>query len=190
MDKNKVLELVKPKLTAARFAHTERVVETALELARLYDVNQEDTILAAALHDYAKYRDVNEMANIIKEHQLPLDLLSYHHELWHGPVASILIETELSIANEAVQSAIFWHTTGSEGMTELEKVIYLADYIEPGRDFAGIETVRKKAYEHLNEACFLAVRNTIQFLAGREYLIYPETLKMYNDLKRKLEETI
>lgn len=189
MDKIDALQTVKPHLTASRFAHTERVTETALVLAERFDVDKEETMLAAVFHDYAKYRDLDEMAQIIRKHQLPNDLLSYHHELWHGPVASILVETELNIYNPAVKDAIYWHTTGHALMTKLEKIIYLADYIEPGRNFAGLDVVRKQAASNLNEACFMAVRNGMKFLLENERLIYPETLNMYNDLKRKLEES-
>ncbi|MBM7541698.1 bis(5'-nucleosyl)-tetraphosphatase (symmetrical) YqeK [Amphibacillus cookii] len=189
MDKSSALKAVKPHLTASRFAHTERVTETALILADRFEVDKGETVLAAIFHDYAKYRDLDEMAQIIRKHQLPNDLLSYHHELWHGPVASILVETELNINNPAVKEAIYWHTTGHASMTKLEKIIYLADYIEPGRDFEGLDAVRKQAESNLNEACFMAVRNGMRFLLENERLIYPETLNMYNDLKRKLEES-
>lgn len=189
MDKEQALKLVKPHLSQKRYQHTKRVLTTALELAQRYDVDEEETMLAAVFHDYAKYRPLDEMSHIIKQNDLPLDLLSFHHELWHGPVASILVETEIGITNQQVKDAIYWHTTGRGNMSELEKVVYLADYIEPGRSFPGLSLIQQKAKEDLDEACFMAVRNTIQFLLERERLIYPETINMYNHLKRILEES-
>ena len=189
MDKEQALKLVKPHLSQKRYQHTKRVLTTALELAQRYDVDEEETMLASAFHDYAKYRPLDEMSHIIKQNELPIDLLSFHHELWHGPVASILVETEIGITNQRVKDAIYWHTTGRGNMSELEKVVYLADYIEPGRSFPGLSLIQKKAKEDLDEACFMAVRNTIQFLLERERLIYPETINMYNHLKRILEES-
>lgn len=189
MDKEQALKLVKPHLSQKRYQHTKRVLTTALELAQRYDVDEEETMLAAVFHDYAKYRPLDEMSHIIKQKELPIDLLSFHHELWHGPVASILVETEIGITNQRVKDAIYWHTTGRGNMSELEKVVYLADYIEPGRSFPGLSLIQKKAKEDLDEACFMAVRNTIQFLLERERLIYPETINMYNHLKRILEES-
>lgn len=188
MDKDQVLKLVKPHLNETRYDHTERVMETAITLADVFQVNQEEAMLAAVFHDYAKYRPLKEMVQIIKDFQLPEDLLSFHHELWHGPVASILVETELGIDNQAIKDAIYWHTTGHGQMTNLEKIIYLADYIEPGRHFPGLDIIRKVATKNLDEACFMAVRNSMTFLLSRERLIYPETLNMYNQLKRNLEE--
>jgi len=188
MDKNQALKLVRPHLNQTRYEHTERVMQTALQLAKIYHVDQHEVMIAAIFHDYAKYRPLEEMAQIIKDHGLPSDLLDFHHELWHGPVGSILVETELGIDNQAIKEAIFWHTTGHSQMTKLEKIIYLADYIEPGRSFPGINLIRKKAQESLDEACFMAVKNSISFLLSRERLIYPATLNMYNHLKRKMEE--
>lgn len=189
MDKDQALKLVKPHLIQTRYEHTERVMQTALTLAEIYQINQKEAMLAAVFHDYAKYRPLEEMIQIIKDYQLPDDLLSFHHELWHGPVASILVETELKIENQAIKDAIYWHTTGHGQMSGLEKIIYLADYIEPGRDFPGLDAIRKTAIENLDEACFMAVRQSMNFLLSRERLIYPETLNMYNQLKRKLEES-
>lgn len=189
MDKSEALLLVKPHLKTSRYHHTKRVLETALNLAAIYDIDQTDTMLAAIFHDYAKYRSIDEMKEIIITYQLPNDLLSFHHELWHGPVGSILVDKELGVDRQEVKDAIYWHTTGHAQMTDLEKIIYLADYIEPARKFKGIEAIRKKARENLDEACFMAVRNGMHFLIERKRLIYPETLNMYNDLKRKMEES-
>lgn len=189
MDKNEALKIVRPHLNQTRYDHTKRVLKTALTLADIFDINRKETMLAAIFHDYAKYRPLDEMIEVIKTNHLSLDLLSFHHELWHGPVASILVEKELGIENPAIKDAIYWHTTGHASMTDLEKVIYLADYIEPARKFTGIEMIRKTAVEDLGEACFMAVRNSMRFLIERERLIYPETLNMYNDLKRQLEES-
>ncbi|WP_440895908.1 bis(5'-nucleosyl)-tetraphosphatase (symmetrical) YqeK [Amphibacillus sp. Q70] len=189
MDKDQALKLVKPHLIQTRYEHTERVMQTALTLAEIYQIDQEEAMLAAVFHDYAKYRPLEEMIQIIKDYQLPDDLLSFHHELWHGPVASILVETELNIGNQAIKEAIYWHTTGHGQMSPLEKIIYLADYIEPGRDFPGLDMIRKTAIENLDEACFMAVRQSMNYLLSHERLIYPETLNMYNQLKRKLEES-
>ncbi|HHU20088.1 MAG TPA: HD domain-containing protein [Bacilli bacterium] len=189
MDKEQALKLLKPHLNQTRYDHTKRVLQTALTLANIYQVDRNDTMLAAIFHDYAKYRPLDEMIEIIKTNYLPVDLLSFHHELWHGPVGSILVDKELGIEKQSIKDAIYWHTTGHGQMNNLEKIIYLADYIEPGRHFSGLDLIRKKAVENLNEACFMAVRNSMKFLVERERLIYPETLNMYNQLKRKLEES-
>lgn len=188
MDKKRALKLVKPHLNKKRFEHTKRVIELAVKLAKLYQVDQQDAMLAACFHDYAKYRPREEMIEIMEEHNLPKDLLEFHPELWHGPVGSILVKTELGIDNHAVRDAIYWHTTGHGRMTALDKIIYLADYIEPERNFKGIDRIRKQATKNLDKACFMSVKTHIEFLLRRERLIYPETLNMYNNLISRMEE--
>lgn len=187
MNRNEALSLVQPHLKQSRFEHTIRVVDTALELAPIYNVDVKKAELAAVFHDYAKYRDKNEMERWIINEALPKDLLQYHHELWHGPVGAMMLERELGITDQDVLSAIRWHTTGQANMTMLEKVIFIADYIEPGRQFPGVDEVREKVKDDINLACFLASRNTIQFLMSKGQSIYPDTFHAYNDLLNKIQ---
>ncbi|WP_226036965.1 bis(5'-nucleosyl)-tetraphosphatase (symmetrical) YqeK [Aquibacillus saliphilus] len=182
MDRNEALSLVEPHLKKPRFEHTKRVADTAINLARLFGEDIKDTDLAAIFHDYAKYRDKEELKRWILTESLPKDLLSYHHELWHGPVGAILVKRELGVENEQVLSAIHWHTTGKAGMSKLDKIIFLADYIEPGRQFPGVDEVREQADKNLNVACWMASRNTIEFLMKKNQPIYPDTFHAYNDL--------
>ncbi|MRH43056.1 HD domain-containing protein [Aquibacillus halophilus] len=182
MDRSEALTLVEPHLTKARFEHTKRVAETATKLAKMYGHDTIQADLAAIFHDYAKNRNKDELRQWIVKESLPQHLLSYHHELWHGPVGAILVKKELGIDNEAVLSAIRWHTTGKAGMSLLDKIVFLADYIEPGRQFPGVEEVRTVADNDLNLGCWLASRNTISFLMSKNQPIYPDTFHAYNDL--------
>src|SRR5690606_19038212 len=139
-------------------------------------------------HDYAKFRDKQEMANIIRlADDIPKDLLNYHHELWHAPVGAYLVKQEVGISDNETLDAIRYHTTGRVGMTRLEKVIYLADYIEPGRKFPRVEEVRHLAKQNLDHAVKLALLNTIRFLEGQKLMVYPLTKLAYQDLKTKEE---
>lgn len=180
-------KVVKPHLTKNRYEHTLRVAETAVELAAIYNVSKDKAELAAIFHDYAKYRSLEEMRRIISNNNmLPKDLLHYHHELWHGPVGSILIELEYGITDKAIKEAIFYHTTGRANMTNIELVIFVADYIEPGRSFPGLEEVRIAAKDNLIKAAWLASRNTISFLMSKADRIYPDSFHAYNDLTKRL----
>lgn len=193
MNAEKAKEIVKPHLTEARYEHTLRVAQTAVALAERYKESAE-TIkkieLAAIFHDYAKYRPLEEMKRLIEESTLPKDLLLYHHELWHGPAASLLIEREYGIYDRNIQLAIRYHTTGRANMSSFEMLIFIADYIEPGRSFPGVEEVRQKATEDLTLACWMAARNTIQFLMSKGSTIYPDSFHAYNDLTRQKLEVI
>ncbi|WP_087971738.1 bis(5'-nucleosyl)-tetraphosphatase (symmetrical) YqeK [Oceanobacillus rekensis] len=186
MEIDLAIEKVKPHLTDARFKHTLRVVDTAVKLAQTYHESAVKAELAAVFHDYAKYRPLREMEHWIKKSTLPKDLLKYHSELWHGPVGALLVEAEHGITDCEIQDAIHYHTTGRANMSKLDKVIFLADYIEPGRNFPGVEEVREMAELDLTKACWMASKNTISHLMGKNAAVYPDTFYAYNDLTRQL----
>lgn len=188
MEREEALKLVKIQLTDHRYQHTLGVMETAIALAKQYGGDEQKAELAAIFHDYAKFRPKAEMKEIIIEQGFPQNLLEYNSELWHAPVGAYLTEKEAGIIDPEVLEAIRFHTSGRPGMTLLDKIIYLADYIEPGRHFPGVEEVRNVAKENLDKALIMAVKNTIIFLLKKNQTVYPETFYTYNDLIRKLED--
>ncbi|MFC3039124.1 bis(5'-nucleosyl)-tetraphosphatase (symmetrical) YqeK [Virgibacillus xinjiangensis] len=179
-------EQVRPLLTKDRYDHSLRVAETAVVLAERYGVPADKAELAAVWHDHAKYRPKEELKHFIANSSLPQDLLEYHHELWHGPVGALLLEDEYGLKDRDIQNAVHYHTTGRANMTKMEMVIFLADYIEPGRAFPGVQEVREAAGTDLVRACWMAAKNTIHFLTNKQALVYPDTFHAYNDLTRKL----
>ncbi|PEA56445.1 phosphohydrolase [Bacillus pseudomycoides] len=180
MDRKRALEIVKQQMHEKRYIHTIGVMETAIELAKQYGVDEKKAEMAAIFHDYAKCRPISEMEEIIKREHLPKDLLLYNKELWHAPVGAYLVEQEVGITDADILQAITYHTSGHEQMTMLDKVIYVADYIEPGRKFPGVEEARKLAREDLNQALLYALKHTIQFLMEKNQTIYPLTFQTYN----------
>ncbi|QKY69516.1 bis(5'-nucleosyl)-tetraphosphatase (symmetrical) YqeK [Lentibacillus sp. CBA3610] len=186
MKTDEAISIVKPHLKQERFDHTLRVAETAEELAGIYDEDVEKVRLAAILHDYAKYFPLDKMKQIIEESELPNDLIDYHHELWHGPAASVIIKQEHGVTDPDIRNAIRYHTTGRAGMSKMETILFVADYIEPGRSFPGVEEVRSTAKTDLNRAAWMALRNTIQFLVGKHVTVYPDTFHAYNDLTLRI----
>ncbi|MFC0522537.1 bis(5'-nucleosyl)-tetraphosphatase (symmetrical) YqeK [Pontibacillus salicampi] len=187
MERNEALDILKPQLKQERYDHTVRVMETAIQLAQTYNVDVKKTEIAAIFHDYAKNRPLDELKRWIKSTYLPKDLLHYHHELWHGPVGAKLVEKEVGIHDREILDAIQYHTTGRAHMTMLDKVIFLADYIEPGRKFPGLEEVRKAAWEDINKGCWLASQNTVSFLMSKSQPVYPETFHAYNAFTRMVK---
>ncbi|WP_261129562.1 bis(5'-nucleosyl)-tetraphosphatase (symmetrical) YqeK [Bacillus sp. Marseille-Q3570] len=185
MTKDEALKIVREQLTEHRYQHTIGVMDTAVELAERFGADSEKARMAAIFHDYAKFRSKEEMKRIIKEQNLGEDLLRYGSELWHAPVGAYLVEKEAGMEDEEILQAISSHTSGRVGMSMLEKIIFLADYIEPGRHFPGVEDVREAAKENLNEAVKQSLMNTITFLMKRNQLVFPETLYTYNDIVRQ-----
>ncbi|WP_019154590.1 bis(5'-nucleosyl)-tetraphosphatase (symmetrical) YqeK [Robertmurraya massiliosenegalensis] len=182
MNRNEALAIVKPHLTDHRYEHTIGVMETAILLARKYGAEEQKAESAAIFHDYAKFRPKDEMKQIIIEEKMSPELLQYNSELWHAPVGAFLVKKEVGITDIDVLDAIKYHTSGRVGMTLLEKVIYLADYIEPGRRFPGVEEVRELAKDDLQLALIKAVQNTIFFLMKKNQPVFPDTFHTYNDL--------
>lgn len=187
MDREKALEIVKAQLTEHRYIHTLGVVETAIELAVRYHADRDKAELAAIFHDYAKFRPKDEMREIVKQQGMPESLLHYGTELLHAPVGAYLVEQEAGITDPEILSAIANHTTGRVGMNTLEKIIFLADYIEPGRKFPGVDDVRELAKIDLNQACIQALKNTMIFIMKQNQLIYPETVHAYNSLLAQIK---
>jgi predicted HD superfamily hydrolase involved in NAD metabolism len=187
MNREKALRIVREQLTERRYIHTIGVMDTSIELAKKYGVDENKAELAAIFHDYAKFRDKEEMRNIILEQNMPQDLLAHHDELWHAPVGAYLVEKEVGITDKDVLEAIKCHTSGKINMTTLDKVLYVADYIEPGRDFPGVEEVRESAKASLDIAMIQAMKNTISYLLKRNQPIYPDTFHAYNDMTMKVK---
>jgi predicted HD superfamily hydrolase involved in NAD metabolism len=187
MERHEALEIVKKQLTEHRYQHTIGVMETAVALAEQYGADVKKAELAAIFHDYAKFRPKEEMKQIILEQNMPKDLLLYNSELWHAPVGAYLVEKEVGINDAEILDAIRYHTSGRPNMTLLEKVVYLADYIEPGRIFPGVDEVRELAKQDLNKALIKALQNTIQFLMNKNQAIYPDTFYTYNSLIMELK---
>ncbi|WP_078413840.1 bis(5'-nucleosyl)-tetraphosphatase (symmetrical) YqeK [Priestia abyssalis] len=182
MDRERALALVKEQLTEHRYIHTIGVMETSIELAERYGGDVKKAELAAIFHDYAKFRSKEEMKQIILEQNMPKDLLVHNMELWHAPVGAYLVEKEAGITERDVLDAIRYHTSGRPNMTLLEKIVYVADYIEPGRVFPGAKEVRELARQDLDKALIQSLRNTIMFLLKKNQMIYPDTIFTYNSL--------
>ncbi|MCY7815245.1 bis(5'-nucleosyl)-tetraphosphatase (symmetrical) YqeK [Bacillus haynesii] len=182
MKREEALACVQEQLTEQRYIHTVGVMETAVKLAERFGADVKKAETAAIFHDYAKFRPKEEMKQIILDGGGPLEVLDFHHELWHAPAGAALVKTEVGITDEDILSAIRFHTSGRPNMTLLEKVIYVADYIEPGRRFPGVEEVRTLAEEDLDLALIQALKNTITFLISKNQAVYPETVATYNAL--------
>ncbi len=188
MNREKYLQITKQQLPKSRWDHTLRVVDTAQILAEQYRVDKELVDISSILHDYCKFWTAEELIFAIKRYKLPTDLLLYNQELWHGPVAAVIAETELGIIHSEIIDAITYHTTGRPAMGLVEKVVFLADYIEPARQFPGVDEVRRLAKHSLDHAIMLALEQTISFLTSRGLKVYPltiQTLQYYHEQLRE-----
>ena len=180
MEPSQMLEKVKERLPANRFTHVLGVVDTAIELAKEFNVSESKAEIAAILHDVAKFSNRDWMKSIIVSEKMDPLLLEYHAELWHAPVGAYLATTEFGVEDEDVLNAIRYHTTGREAMSDLEKIVYIADLIEPNRKFSGVEEMRQLKDRGLDVMMEASVKHSIEFLVSKNQPVFPDSLKCYN----------
>lgn len=185
MEREALLSAIKDRMPEKRYIHTIGVMETAIRLAHQYGENQKKAEIAAILHDIAKYADVEWMKKVVIDQQLDARLLDWDAEILHGPVGAWIAQTEFHINDEAILNAIRYHTTGRANMTKFEKIIFVADMIEPNRKFHGVEELRAFADVNLDDAFRACVTHTLSFLIASQQAIYPVSIECYNSLMRE-----
>jgi len=187
MDREQLMDEVRRQMPEKRWLHTVGVIRASVELANRFGADPAKAELAAILHDLAKYWPVEEQVRVLRRASLPPgfaadDLLPYDAALLHAPVAAFVAETEYGVDDPEVLDAIRWHTTGRERMTLLDKVVCLADYIEPGRDFPGVDRIRRLAETDLEAALVAGFDSTISFLLQKGKKLFPLTVLARNGL--------
>lgn len=185
MERATLLAAIKPRMPEKRYIHTVGVMETAIALAASYGEDTKKAELAAIIHDVAKYADLSWMKQIVVDEKLDQRLLEWNAEILHGPVGAVIARTEFGITDEDILNAIRHHTTGRVNMSKLEKIVYVADMIEPNRKFEGVERLRGIANEDIDEAMKACVLHTLSFLIATGQPIYPLSIECYNDLMRE-----
>ncbi|EIW14056.1 bis(5'-nucleosyl)-tetraphosphatase (symmetrical) YqeK [Lactiplantibacillus pentosus] len=171
---------VAAQLTDSRYQHCLRVEQTARKLAAANGVDVELAGIAGLLHDYAKQRDDATFIDLIKSRGMAPDLVAYGNGVWHGYVGAELIKDELHIYNEAILNAVRLHTVGAPYMTKLDQIIFMADFIEPARDFPGVDEARKATAESLAAGVRFQIQHTLAYLIQKGAPVYPQTLATYN----------
>lgn len=168
-----------------RKEHTFSVVQTAVNLARKYDADVSRVEMAGLLHDYARNFDNKELLEIVKNNNIEIDEWEKEiPELLHSPVGAFLAKKEFKIRDQEILNAIRYHTIGRPKMCLIEKIIFVADVIEPNRDFPGVDLIRKKLEEDLDKAVILVCDYTIKYNIKRNRIIHPNTLLTRNSLLR------
>lgn len=164
-----------------RYYHTLGVAFTAASLAMKHDVPMLKAQVAGLLHDCAKCLPDEKLISICNKNKLEIsEVESRNPYLLHGKVGAFLARTEYQIEDEDILNAITYHTTGRPRMSKLEKIIFIADYIEPGRKNApNLAEVRKLAFEDLDGAMLKILGDTLEYLKSGKGEIDPLTQKTY-----------
>ena len=179
MDIESMEEKLRGMLTPKRYIHSLGVMETAVEMAVIFGVDPEKAKLAGLLHDCAKDIDKNKMIPLCKELGVPLDATKKEQKgLIHADLGAKMLETEFGISDPEIMDAVKYHTLGRENMADLEKILYLADCIEPNRKpFEGIEELRRLSKINLNCAMLFAIERSIEYIQHKHKRLHSQTLQ-------------
>ena len=181
VDIKKIRKKMEKTLDPKRFENTLGVAYTAAALAMCYEVDINKAQTAGLLHDCAKCMSNEKKLLICEKHHIPVnDVEKKNPFLLHAKVGSYLAMKQFCIHDQDIINAILNHTTGRPGMSQLEKIIYIADYIEPGRKQApNLTQVRRMAFQDLDKALLQILGDTLKYLNSIDSPIDPMTQKTY-----------
>jgi predicted HD superfamily hydrolase involved in NAD metabolism len=168
--------LARSRLSDKRYGHTVRVADTAAELARIHGLDENRARLAGLIHDAAREHGYEEFLRLAEEWNLPVgEPERQSPKLLHGPVAAELARRELGVGDEGVLEAVRVHTTAKPGMEPLALALYVADKIEPARDYPSVGRLRRLAREDLRVATTESLRRAIDYNEGRGKDVHPSS---------------
>ena len=182
------LKLVK-ELDEPRYQHTLGVMYTAASMAMRYGEDIEKTLIAGLLHDCAKCIPGQMKISMCEENGIEISDIEYQNAgLLHAKLGAYVACKEYGVEDEDILMSIRSHTTGRPGMSLLEKIIYIADYMEPGRkELPNMKDVRKLAFEDIDKCLFKILKDSLVYLKSRDYAIDPMTEETYNYYKAIME---
>ena len=180
-DEKQMEEYLNSNLKESRYKHSLSVRGTAVELAQKYGEDEFKARLAGLVHDCAKNMNHEEIMAIVEENGYNIDMVSRNNpELLHGLAGAIIAKNVMGIEDEDILNSIAYHTTGRKSMSLLEKIIYIADYVEPLRNFPGVDKLRETVYRDLDEGLLLAFNNTIAYVMSLGQLLHSDTIDARN----------
>jgi predicted HD superfamily hydrolase involved in NAD metabolism len=178
---------LKKNLNSHRYEHSLSVRDTAVELSTYLKEDTEKAKIAGLIHDCAKNMEDKEIINIIRKSGYNVDEVEENNpNIMHGLAGSIIAKDIMGVYDQDILNSIAFHTTGRKNMSSLEKIIYIADYIEPKRNFPGVESLRELTYINLDEALLMSFDNTLRYVIERKQLIHYKTIEARNYLMTKL----
>ena len=185
----KIRKTLEGELKPERFTHTLGVAYTATSMAMVFDADIDKALIAGLLHDCAKCMSHDDQIKLCKKNNIELsDIEKKNHSLLHAKVGMYLARTKYDVYDTEILNAIRWHTTGKEDMSLLEKILYIADFIEPGRKpLEGMDIIRKEAFTDLDKCLAHILHDSVIYLQtiGKEidnstmdaYLFYKKYYK-------------
>lgn len=187
---------LKENLSPRRYVHSVNVMMSAVKLAERYGADAETAAMAGLLHDCARDIKGDEIFALCSRYGIEVDEISaLRPALLHGQIGARIAADEYGFCADAEDkcqsplSAICYHTTGYPGMNLMDKIIFLADFIEPERDFPSVKAIRKTAFEDIDKAVLMGLDSTILYIVGKGWLLHPDTVHtrnwLINEMKNK-----
>lgn len=181
-------ELLKQSLPEKRYKHSIQVMRTAEKYARIYGLNVNKVAVAALLHDCGRQVESRFLFDTAKKLGIEMDPVeALQPILLHAKIGVWYAKHKYGVTDPEILHAIRCHTTGVRGMTAFDKVVYLADLLEPDRDFPGVEKLRQIAMVDMDKAMLLGLRNSMQYLLKYNLLVHPDSVDYYNELAGMLK---
>lgn len=168
-------------LSLKRYTHSVNVMETAIQLAERYGADVGCCAIAGLLHDCARDIRGERLFELCAHYNIEVDeIMRRQPELLHGPLGVYIAIREYGVKDDQVLEAIKCHTTGMPGMDTIAKIIFISDFIEPLRNFTGVDALRKEAFEDLDQAVVMGIDSTIRYILARKGLMHPDTVNTRN----------
>ena len=190
IDVYKLQNKMKKVLETKRYEHTLGVAYTATNLAFVYEIDTKKALVAGLLHDCAKCLSHQKRISVCKKNEIDIsDVERDNPVLLHAKVGAFYAKEKYGIQDEEILNAILYHTTGRPDMGILEKIIYVADYIEPHRKkLPKLSEIRKIAYRDIDVAIYMILENSLMYLEKGDAKIDSTTRKTYDFYKDIIEK--
>ncbi len=187
---NKIRRRLKKHLDRPRYEHTLGVMYTAGSMAMCHNVDIDQAMTAGILHDCAKCIPDEKKIRLCSKYHLNISDAEYANpSLIHAKLGAFMAAHKYHIDDKEIVEAIACHTTGKPQMSTLDKIIYIADYIEPGRcEAPNLGKIRQLAFEDLNECLYRILADSLDYLAKKDAILDPMTKKTFEYYKRKLKK--
>lgn len=188
MDRVEMIDKLRYKLPMKRFEHSIGVEYTAGTMAFMYGVDCEKAMIAGLLHDCAKYVPNDKKIHKCEKRKIPITECEYKNpELLHAKLSAVYAREKYEVEDQEILSAIVCHTTGKPAMTTLDKIIYIADFIEPNRTpLPEMDEIRKEAYTDLDVCLLHILRNCMNHLCKKGAVVDPVTRETYEYYLNKM----
>lgn len=175
---------VKKRISNKRYIHSLNTAKAAVSLAKLYGADPGKAKTAALLHDIGK----GHIAKAARYGVVFDEIETLNPELAHGRIGAAMAKADLGIDDEEILSAITYHTTGKANMSLLDKIIYVADIIEPERKFPGLEEIRLRAQTDIDAAVMIALEHEIAFVRSKGFILHHKSIEAYEYLKEREDQ--